>query len=81
MTASENGTDLAVLDQLDPTFTPTGPAVRAARAAGSCARTRDGYAVLRHDALVALLADRRLVKAATGCSRCRASPRARSSSG
>ena len=62
MTASENGTDLAVLDQLDPTFTPTGPAVRAARAAGSCARTRDGYAVLRHDALVALLADRRLVQ-------------------
>ena len=62
MTASENGTDLAVLDQLDPTFTPTGPAVRAARATGSCARTRDGYAVLRHDPLVALLADRRLVQ-------------------
>jgi cytochrome P450 len=51
-----------VLDQLDPTFTPTGQAVRAARAAGSCARTSDGYAVLRRNVLVALLADRRLAQ-------------------
>jgi cytochrome P450 len=62
MVSSAHGSELAMLDQLDPAFTPTGPEVRAARAAASCARTHDGFAVLRHAALVALLADRRLVQ-------------------
>jgi len=53
---------LAFLDLRNPAFDPTGPEVRAARAAGACARTPFGVAVLRHRQMSALLGDRRLVQ-------------------
>jgi hypothetical protein len=53
---------LAFLDLLNPAFEPTGPEVRTARAAGACARTPFGVAVLRHRQMSALLGDRRLAQ-------------------
>jgi cytochrome P450 len=51
---------LPYLDVTDPAFRPDGAEVKAARAAHWCARTPMGFAVLRHDKMAALLADRRL---------------------
>jgi cytochrome P450 len=51
---------LPYLDVMDPAFRPDSAEVRAARAAHWCARTPIGFAVLRYEKLVALLADRRL---------------------
>jgi cytochrome P450 len=51
---------LPYLDIMDPAFRPDSAEVRAARAAHWCARTPMGFAVLRHDKVSALLADRRL---------------------
>jgi cytochrome P450 len=51
---------VAVLDLFDPVFQPDAPAVHAARETWWYARTSLGYAVLRYDAVAALLRDRRL---------------------
>jgi cytochrome P450 len=55
-----SGTPIPYLDLLDPALRPDGPEVAAARARSWYARTPFGVAVLRHEPLSRLLADRRL---------------------
>jgi cytochrome P450 len=55
-------TELTFLNVMDPALRPDGPEVRAARERHWCARTPFGLAVLRHDKLATLLADRRLAQ-------------------
>ena len=52
----------AFLDLADPSFSATGPEVRAAREQDWWARTGYGIAVLRYAEVRALLADRRLAQ-------------------
>jgi cytochrome P450 len=60
MTIPALSSELPYLDVMDPGFRPDSAEVRAARAAHWCARTPMGFAVLRHDKIAMLLADRRL---------------------
>ena len=60
MTLSIETADVPYFDISDPSFSASSEQVRAARAASWFARTKFGLAVLRYDAVSALLKDRRL---------------------